>query len=688
MRLLRNYTTTSIKINLAMKKFTNWLRSDRGSLLALFLLAALAAYGFYIHRVGYTNDDWYLMYAAKAGGPSYFSSVFSFDRPLRAFVLGPAYALFGQSALPYNLAALVLRIASAACLLWLLRLLWPRQRTATGAIALLYFVYPGFLSQLNGIDYLPVMLSLAAAMLSLVLSTLAFQNPRQRWRWAWIAAAILVGWLYVGLVEYEIAFEVLRIGIFIVLLSRTVKKIRPRLAAALRAWLPYALIPLGFLIWNGLLFEGKRQATSLSSQLSTWIYAPVQTTYQWLATWVLSMLHSLVSAWGVPLYQTAAQIPATIILLGLAIAALLGLLFFNSMGRESSPSTKAADWRREALWLGLALLAAGPIPVVLANREIVFPGLSRYTLVSSIGVAMLAVGLAYHLASQTLRKIVLAILLALAVLTQFANGALRAQQTAAIDDFWWQVSWRVPQFAQNTTLVVHYPQAGLDEKYFVWSPANLIYYPEKQNAQDYLQPFIYAALPDDATVRNVLAGARQEFENRRTIRTYTNYRNILILSQPTPASCVQLIDGATPELSGAESAAFIAMAPYSEIEHVLAAESPHTPPAAVFGAEPARGWCYLYEQASLARQLGDWQTVLDLGEQAFASGFRASDSIEWLPFLQAYALEGRTDRLQEIAAFVGEDLFVRIQICTRLSLLSGISETTHVSITQLFCTEE
>lgn len=670
-----------------MKKLGNWLRSDVGTFSLLLFAAAIAAYALYIHRIGYTNDDWYLMYAAKAGGPSYFSSIFSFDRPLRAFILAPAYALFGESALLYNLSALLLRMASAALLLWLLRMLWPRQHTATMGMALLYFVYPGFLSQLNGIDYQPVMLSLAAAMLSLVLSTRAFLNPRYPWRWIWVGFAVLLGWLYVGLVEYEIAFEALRFGIFFVLLSRSVKKTRPRIVGSLKAWLPYALIPLAFLIWNVLLFEGKRQATSLSSQFSTWVYAPVQTTYEWLAHWLLSVVHSFVSAWGVPLYQIASQLPAVAILAGVGLSILVGLLYFGVVKSEKETKPTNSDWRREALWLGLGLAVAGPLPIVLANREIVFPGLSRYTLVSSVGVAMVLVALAYYLVLPKLRNVLLGILLGLAVLTQFANGAYRAQQTQALNDFWWQVSWRVPQFTENTTLVVHYPQAGLDEKYFVWSPANLIYYPEKQNPNDYLQPVIYAALPDDATVRNVLVGARQEFENRRTIRTYTNYRNILILSQPSLNSCVQVIDGAAPELSGQETAAFIAMAPYSELEHVVAGAPGAQPPVAVFGAEPQRGWCYLFEQASLARQLGDWPRVLELGDDALEQGLVAGDSIEWLPFLQAYAQDGQVDKLETIAAQIGEDLFVRSQICLSLSNL-GLDASVQEAVTQLFCTEE
>jgi hypothetical protein len=351
-----------------------------------------------------------------------------------------------------------------------------------------------------------------------------------------------------------------------------------------------------------------------------------------------------------------------------------------------APLRSAPDWRLEALGLGLALAAAGPLPIVLANREVVFPGLSRYNLVASIGVVMALVAFTYWLASARVRRAVLAALLAIGVLTQFATGAARAQQSAALDQFWWQVSWRIPQLAKDTTLLVNYPGANLDEKYFVWSPANLIYYPNRQSLGEFLQPALFSALPTDETLRKILTDAGEEFENRRLILTYTSYSNLLVISQPSSVSCVQVLDAQNPEFSAHESGAFVAAAAYSNASLIFTETNVHNPPAAVFGAEPVRGWCYFYEKASLARQRGELAEVLELGEQALAAGLRAGDAIEWLPFLQAFAHAGLVDQIELISSFIDRDeTFVRAQICTSLSQLGGVNEDTRAVVIRQFC---
>ena len=69
--------------------------------LSVFLLTLISGmmYLLFIRRFGYFNDDWYLMYAAGANGPSVFWDIFSVDRPLRALVMIPAYTLFGANPL-------------------------------------------------------------------------------------------------------------------------------------------------------------------------------------------------------------------------------------------------------------------------------------------------------------------------------------------------------------------------------------------------------------------------------------------------------------------------------------------------------------------------------------------------------------------------------------------------------------
>src|SRR5688572_33355053 len=79
--------------------------------IVLFFISGLT-YLFFVPRFGYFNDDWYLMYAAGASGPSVFWDIFAIDRPLRAIVMIPAYSLFGANPLYYNLTAFFFRFMS------------------------------------------------------------------------------------------------------------------------------------------------------------------------------------------------------------------------------------------------------------------------------------------------------------------------------------------------------------------------------------------------------------------------------------------------------------------------------------------------------------------------------------------------------------------------------------------------
>lgn len=67
--------------------------------LLLFALAMVTVYLLYIDRIGYQNDDWYLMYAAQSHGARSYADIYSIDRPAHALVLTPAYHLFGGNVL-------------------------------------------------------------------------------------------------------------------------------------------------------------------------------------------------------------------------------------------------------------------------------------------------------------------------------------------------------------------------------------------------------------------------------------------------------------------------------------------------------------------------------------------------------------------------------------------------------------
>ncbi len=95
--------------------------------------------------------------------------------------------------------------------------------------------------------------------------------------------------------------------------------------------------------------------------------------------------------------------------------------------------------------------------------------------------------------------------------------------------------------------------------------------------------------------------------------------------------------------TGTSTAASQTCSAISDESNILAAPEV-TPNPAVFGAEPAHTWCYYFEKADLARQLGDWQTVLQLKAQVDAHAFTPGIGAEYFPFIEAYAWTGQWEQ--------------------------------------------
>jgi hypothetical protein len=206
--------------------------------LLLILIGALS-YLPLVGRFGYYNDDWYLMYAAGAHGPGAFQAIFSVDRPGRVLVMIPAYLLFGSNPLFYNLSAFVFRVLGGLALWWILSLLWPKQRIATTGMALLFLIYPGFLSQPNAIDYQSHIVGLAAALCSIAFTLKAVSSGNRTHAAIWHILSIPLGWLYLLQMEWYIGFEFFRWACVFLYVSRQGafgKKSRGQCARHIRRW--------------------------------------------------------------------------------------------------------------------------------------------------------------------------------------------------------------------------------------------------------------------------------------------------------------------------------------------------------------------------------------------------------------------------------------------------------------------
>lgn len=669
------------------------MKSDRARTLieiALFFIIAALIYLPLAHRFGYYNDDWYSMYAARVAGSQIFREIYSIDRPGRAFVMIPLYTLFGGDPFYYSLSAYLFRVLGALSLLWLLRLLWPSQRNATLLAAFLFLVYPGFLSQPNAIDFQSHLVGICLAFLSLALTVRALTAANMKAKVSFWLGAVLTGWGYLSQMEYYIGFEAVRLALIVLLARRASDSWRKTLWPAGRKWLPYAVIPAVYLFWRIFLFENQRPTTDVDLQFGKLLEAPLAILYAWLVNFVQSILNVLFLAWGVPLSDLLFSLDLHSKLVGLVLAAVviaISLLAFAVLQRRQVETENAADWQRESLWLGLAWVLFGILPVIAANRAVLFPHYSRYGLVSSAGGVLALVSVLYQLDRPRLRTALVGLLLFSASVTHYANAVHYANFANDVRAFWWQVSWRVPQMTKGTTIVANYPRDGIREASFVWGPANHIYYPERLEGRG-VPTGVYALLLNETTVTRVLTRQRSFQDQYNAVATYPNYRNILILTQPGLASCVQVIDGKQPVFSSREQDAIRVIGPYSEAEQIMLDAPPRVPPEFLFGTEPEHDWCYYYEKAALARQRGEWGEVVRLGAQAQSLGYEAKDLIEWMPFLEAYAHEGEAARLRELAPLIVEDAYVAQQACQVLSNVQGVSSSVTEVIQTGFCVEQ
>jgi hypothetical protein len=108
------------------------------------------------------------------------------------------------------------------------------------------------------------------------------------------------------------------------------------------------------------------------------------------------------------------------------------------------------------------------------------------------------------------------------------------------------------------------------------------------------------------------------------------------------------------------------LGPSSRVEAIGSVGVPVLPPASIFGAEPAHGWCFHFEKAALASQQGNWQEVAAIQDEVAKLGLHPNDQIEWMPFLQAQAYLGNLKAVREISTRINTEKAYKQQACQNL----------------------
>lgn len=644
----------------------------------LILVIAAVIYLPNLSRATIYRDDWYYTMDRLIGGPGIFQEMFRVDRPARGPLFEAYYQLFGIQPFPYHMSSLLWRVAGGLAALWLFRQLWPRQRLASFMMALLFVLYPGYLRWMEGFEDQPQNLSAFLEALSIALTLQAIRTTRTVPKILAWTGSLLTGWAYIALVDFSLGMEVFRWLCVFLLVNRDQERrsFVERSIAATRAWGIAALVPVGFLLWRFFLFQNERAATDVGIQLGYLVASPLLTGVWWLARLFQSTLNVTILAWGAPFFQNLFEISLFDIMIGLLIAGVavvLSLWASSLIWKREADDADRSDpvsregWQSEAVWVGLAGVVVGVLPVVIANRYVSFESYSHYALPASLAGVMMLVGVISFIGSRNVQLGVVAVLIFLAALTHYTASSRVLHEQRVIANFWHQVVWRAPGIKAGTTLVVNYPSVNYAEDVdAVAGPANFIYFPEPTNQI----PVVYqlAALPQmDYTTKDVLGRAKKSYGYRTHIGEIS-YGNMLVINQPTESACVHIINSQWPRYSERDSDQILLLGQYSNIQTVLPDASAPRPAEFIFGPEPAhaQAWCYYYQQAELALQEGNWERIVQIGDEVNRLKLTPNDRIEWAPFLQAYAIKGDEKAFKTTAVKIDSSPFVRREACRTL----------------------
>lgn len=594
-----------------------------------FLFVCILAFGLFIPFLGFYWDDWPTIFYTYSERISQLVNHFSYDRPFSVWAYW-LVGLLGTTPIIWHLAALLLRWGSVVALAWALKPLWPKQSKAILITGLIFAIYPGYYLQPSSVIFIPHIAALGLFFVSLGAMGRAVTDDRRSWRYALLGLASAA--VHMFTLEYFVGLELIRPLYLWLLLANRNFTTRPSYKQVFKLWAPYLALLALWMAWRLFLLQLPSEPYPLVfiSELGT---NPISALLNLAQTIARDLIYTLGIVW-VELVQPAStqlDLPLWVLVAASAATVYFFLTWLTTSRIVTEP--KERRFARQGLLLGLAAFLFGMFPVWAIGETIAQGEYNlRYILVAMLGAA-LVVGsmLTLLLPNIKNRVLIVSILAALAI-----GNHVHAANSYRLDwetqrAFYWQLFWRAPAFETNIALV-SFTQVSMHLRD-----------PMTGNALNVLYPLAALAPAVDLwnfelgrteTVRRIENGELLTSDYRGLTFTTQSVDDLVFYYLP-PDGCVWVLTplDASNELLLAEHRALVG---HSNTANILA-QPEGEPPAHVFGEEPQRNWCYYYEKAELARQLGDWLQVIALMAEARQQDFGTSYGREWLPLLEAYA---------------------------------------------------
>jgi hypothetical protein len=629
-----------------LKKFFDYIQ--RNPSVAL-IITGIFAFGLLLPSLGLYQDDWHFIHYGSAAGARGMLEFLTMDgRPTAAWVYASLYPILGFAPIRWHVLSLTLRLVAVLLTFSTLTTLFP-NRTRTNLLASFFFLlYPFFTLQPQAVVYTEHWMAFALFAFSMLLMLRAIQNPR-RWL-AYTALAIVAETLQLFTVEYFVGLELLRpLAIWMVMIvvrngiPQSNGKARYYLALqrVAQTWLPYLLILILFLYWRtaflGSLDLRNNPADALSLQT-------ILTTLQHLGADATLVL---ISSWFKLIDPSALELTRArnFIILAITIISGIAAYLYSRSLTDDTPSQLPRETQfltpKSYLLSGILAILLGLAPAYAANFIIhlkLEPWNGRFALAALPGAGML-LALAFDslFTSEKTRRVMFALLIGL--LIGYHNRVAFDFKTSWEKQvkLYEQLTWRAPSIQPGTAIITDQEILSYMGDYPTSFALNTIYDTKSLRPSPYWFFAMSENLNTDAD--SLVEGVELSAKKYASMFEGNSRDSLIIVFEPEKNQCLWILRPEDAAYRGLPEQIKIA-AQVSNLSRIH--DRPQTDLALFKSIVPEKreSWCFHYQRADLARQLGDWEQVVFFWELAQRGGYAPGHGFEYIPFIQGYAHQG------------------------------------------------
>lgn len=612
-----------------MKKLIDRLNTahftPRSTVWFLLLVAALT-YGLFFWQRGFYWDEFPWAWIYFRLGPDVLTKTFSTSRPFWGVIYQWTLPLLGPNPWAWQVLAILLRWLTAVLFWKILRLSYPSHPKPALWASLFFLVYPGMGQQYIALMYSHFYIVLSVFLLSLYLSLLALKSEKNRA--ALFFTSYLLAAVHLLTMEYFYFLEFARIFLFWHILEGTNKV---RIQKSISYFLPYFFIFIGVTIWRTFFFAFQN-ASYQYILLDAFREDFLSGFFLLVGNVLLSFWRTVYEAWLLPFltigFTGLGPLTLSLVLVLLfSITFLTGIYLFQFRSLESDDR----DFARQAGLVGFVLwgLAGGSVWVIGVVPQFNF-SMDRFMLPFMLGSSLLLACLVALIKNQRAQMILVALLVGFAGSRHIRLDDVFRRDWATQQNFFQQMTMRIPALEKGTILLSNDLPVTYYSDNSLTGPLNWIYSPPGE--MDLM--LYFASVRVGKTLPSI---EPNQLHSLYYIGPtfYGNTSNILVINY-SPPGCFRVIDSEVEANNRLLPPAVRDVAQYSN-QGVILFEKQNQLPGSLYRGEAARDWCSYFGQAELARQKGDWEEVVRLGNIALSLDDTPNDPLERFVFIEGYA---------------------------------------------------